>query len=118
MSSVKPVVEIDTVFTADSVEWCPVRNSTGQLLALGTYQLDETTKTRLGSISLYQYSPNSSNLSLTQVAHSQTAILKSGILDIKWLASILACLSHEDTENIANFMQMILVVFAGKKILF
>lgn len=80
--SVKTVVQIDTVFTADSVEWCPGR----QLLALGTYQLDEATRARLGSLSLYQYSSESTDSPLTQVAQSQTGTLKSGILDMKWYA--------------------------------
>ena len=83
-STPRTLVQIDTVLTADSVEWCPV-DSVDQLLALGTYQLDETTRTRLGSLTLFSYNPQTTTLH--PVAQEKTNILKQGVLDIKWFVS-------------------------------
>lgn len=46
--------EVDTVFTADTVEWCPVPGLEG-VVACGTYQLNqhEGSSTRLGSLLLF-----------------------------------------------------------------
>ena len=75
------LAKVDTVFTADSVEWYPV-HSAGQLLALGTYQLQEESRKRVGSLTLFSfidYEP-----CLKQVAKDKTVPLKDGILDMKW----------------------------------
>ena len=69
----------DTILTPDSVEWCPV-DSARPLLALGTYQLDEATRERRGSLGLYQYG----GVTLTRVAQNKTDDIKNGILDMKW----------------------------------
>ncbi len=107
--SVKTLVQIDTVLTADSVEWCPV-SSTKQLLALGTYQLDEATRKRLGSLSLYQYSHEATGDSLSQVAQSHTDSLRSGILDMKWYACV-SIIAGWDVKECS-------LVFIGERILF
>lgn len=46
--------EVDTVLTADTVEWCP-RDGLHQVLAGGTYQLDEEAGVRRGALTLYQW---------------------------------------------------------------
>jgi hypothetical protein len=50
------VAEVDTLLTADSVEWCPV-SGLQEILACGTYQLNqgETGSTRLGSLQLFRW---------------------------------------------------------------
>ena len=48
------VFEVDTVLTADTVEWCP-RDNLHQVLAGGTYQLDEEAGVRRGQLSLYEW---------------------------------------------------------------
>ena len=50
----KKLLEIDTVLTADSVEWSPCEDL-HQVLASGTYQLDEKTGLRHGTLSLYEW---------------------------------------------------------------
>ena len=80
-STPRTSIQADTKLTADSVEWCPV-DSVDQLLALGTYQLDEGTRTRLGSLTLYSYDPQTTTLH--PVAQKKTNVLKQGFLDMKW----------------------------------
>ncbi len=84
------LLEMDTVLTPDSVEWCPM-DSARPLIALGTYQLDEATRERRGSLSLYQYAYG--EVALTQVAQNKTDDIKNGILDMKWCVfnKVLVC---------------------------
>lgn len=49
------LVKLDTILTADSVEWCPFEGFYN-ILACGTYQLDEKSGKRLGNLSLYEQS--------------------------------------------------------------
>lgn len=79
----KRLTQLDTLLTADSVEWCPL-NTSMQLLAVGTYQLDEASQRRHGSLSLVKYSPETSHL--TSLFRASTNKLHSGILDMKWYA--------------------------------
>lgn len=58
------LVEIDTRFTADSVEWCPTPGLE-ELLACGTYQLNEQENLRLGSIMLFDWDGHKSVLEWT-----------------------------------------------------
>ena len=48
------LTEVDTLLTADSVEWCP-RGDLHQVLASGTYQLDEKTGLRRGGLAMYEW---------------------------------------------------------------
>lgn len=80
-STTETLIKIDTVLTADSVEWCPL-DSVQPILTLGTYQLDEGTRERRGSLGLYTYDYKS--ISLKQTAQSETEKLSTGILDMKW----------------------------------
>ena len=83
----KRLTEVDTLLTADSVEWCPT-DTPIQVLAVGTYQLDETSGVRHGSLSLYSYSPTCSTTCtssvLTDLLQDKTIGLHNGILDMKW----------------------------------
>lgn len=42
------------MLTADTVEWCP-RDGLHQILAGGTYQLDEKAGVRRGTLALYEW---------------------------------------------------------------
>jgi len=53
MSCATKLQEFDTILTADSVEWCPCAGLE-QLLACGTYQLEEGGKRR-GSLSFFEW---------------------------------------------------------------
>lgn len=75
------LTEVDTLLTADSVEWCPVDTPT-QVLAVGTYQLDEISGVRHGSLSLYSYVPTSSVLN--DLLQDTNIDLHNGILDMRW----------------------------------
>lgn len=44
---------LDTVLYADSVEWCK-DSRFNDILALGTYQLDEQTGHRIGGVRIYR----------------------------------------------------------------
>lgn len=98
------LVAVDTVLTADSVEWCPVPGLEG-VLACGTYQLNqhESSSTRLGSLLLFHWDGNKwvglagcfadCILSckcliccrLARILENITTKYSFGILDMKWL---------------------------------
>ena len=48
------LAEFDTQLTADSVEWCPV-SGLEEILACGTYQLNQHDNIRLGSLTLFEW---------------------------------------------------------------
>ena len=53
------LAEVDTLLTADSVEWCPC-GDLQQVLASGTYQLDEKTGLRRGELAMYEWNHSTS----------------------------------------------------------
>ena len=55
--------EIDTVLTADSVEWCP-HSGFEQILACGTYQLEDG-GSRRGSLSMFEWVQATSQYAVT-----------------------------------------------------
>uniref|UniRef100_A0A8C5R5P5 Diphthine methyltransferase n=1 Tax=Leptobrachium leishanense TaxID=445787 RepID=A0A8C5R5P5_9ANUR len=81
---------IDTEYSADSAEWCPLDGCTN-ILACGTYQLkkpesgpdDEASDrphTRLGRLYLYSYAADQIFSPVTELQRTETA----AILDMKW----------------------------------
>jgi len=48
------LTKLDTDYHADSVEWCPSENLE-QVLACGTYQLNEKKNVREGSLSIFNW---------------------------------------------------------------
>lgn len=57
MAAEKQLAVFDTRLTADSVEWCPTPGSE-EILACGTYQLNQQETVRLGSLTLFHWDGN------------------------------------------------------------
>jgi diphthamide biosynthesis protein 7 len=71
---------IDTVYSADSVEWCPVPGLQDHFVC-GTYQLDKETDSkdnRKGTLLLFKYDHSENILNKLDTVHTQA------ILDQKW----------------------------------
>ena len=95
---------LDTVLTADAVEWCH-HHSYRSVLACGTYQLNERTGEREGNVQLYRLESGENwcvcsrrfrikelKYSLVSITHSSPELvgcqkceeIHSGVLDMKW----------------------------------
>lgn len=61
MNGIKTVTTFDTIYNADTVEWCPV-SPYHNFLVCGTYQLNEETKNRFGRLYLLKLSTDSLNV--------------------------------------------------------
>ncbi|XP_053682985.1 diphthine methyltransferase isoform X2 [Sabethes cyaneus] len=80
-SKINTLHSYDTLYSADSIEWCPHAPSQ-HLFVCGTYQLDkeeESSKAgRKGRLLLFSYRPDSNSFALEQ------SIETAAILDQKW----------------------------------
>ncbi|XP_022202496.2 diphthine methyltransferase [Nilaparvata lugens] len=85
MKEIRPQFWWDTVYSADSVEWCPDEEF-AHLLLCGTYKLEENNsesgskvpQTRVGLLHLMRLSKTTMGLELVKTLETK------GILDIKW----------------------------------
>lgn len=93
------LAEFDTQLTADSVEWCPVPGLE-EILACGTYQLNQHDNIRLGSLMLFEWEGNKWVHVMRAIACFSTVLFGhrltvlpgtecytsgAGVLDMKWL---------------------------------
>ncbi|KAG7099219.1 hypothetical protein E1B28_001086 [Marasmius oreades] len=84
-------IKIDTVYPADSVEFCP--DSTSDIFACGTYKLLEgqtsniAGQNRVGQCLIYKWSSDESHISAEKIQH----IDLPAVLDMKW--------SHKSASN-------------------
>ena len=75
------VSELETRLTADSVEWCSGPSQLlSEIVAVGTYQLDEETGAKSGELSLLRSDPSCSATPLSILETRDT----EAILDMKW----------------------------------
>lgn len=69
-------VSYDTVYPADTVEWCPISDY-NYIFACGTYKLDEVTNSKTGTINLFVLSYQN-KIQLIQ------SVPEDAVLDLKW----------------------------------
>ena len=104
-SKVSTIVQFDTKFSADSVEWCPTNTN---YFVCGTYQLIEATSTenevrssennsRVGSMILFKF--NNSSKHLLEVQTISTA----AVTDMKWCNHINGTLLLGVTSSSGKF---------------
>lgn len=74
--SVDFCVSYDTIYPADCVEWCPIFEY-NNIFVCGTYKLDETNKSKTGTINLFALD-NQNKIKLIQ------SISEDAVLDLKW----------------------------------
>lgn len=74
--SVDLYVSYDTIYPADTVEWCPI-SKYNDVFVCGTYKFDETNKSKTGTINLFALD-NQNKIKLIQSIH------KEAVLDLKW----------------------------------
>lgn len=74
--SVNHFESYDTIYPADTVEWCPVLEY-NNLFVCGTYKLNEADKSKIGTINLFALD-NQNKIKLIQ------SISEDAVLDLKW----------------------------------
>lgn len=74
--SVNHIVSYDTIYPADTVEWCPIQEY-NNVFVCGTYKLNETDKSKTGTINLFALD-NQNKIKLIQ------SIQEDAVLDLKW----------------------------------
>ncbi len=94
------LARVDTDHTADAAEFCPFARLTeiegaDDLFAVGTYELQQSTGRRFGSVTLYQLhhahtAPDASAEEDSHVTLSQRHKIETeeGVLDLKWFLTI------------------------------
>lgn len=75
-------VSYDTVYPADTVEWCPISEH-NNLFVCGTYKLDEANKSKTGTIDLFCLD-RENKIKLIQ------SIPEDAVLDLKWNTHLLS----------------------------
>lgn len=70
------IASYDTIYPADTVEWCPITEY-NNVFVCGTYKLNETDKSKTGTINLFELD-NQNKIKLLQ------SIQEDGVLDLKW----------------------------------
>lgn len=74
--NVKLLTSHDTIFPADTVEWCPITDY-HNVFVCGTYKLDELTKSKTGTINLFVLD-GCNKIKLIQ------SLPEDAVLDLKW----------------------------------
>lgn len=69
-------VSYDTIYPADTVEWCPISDY-NYVFACGTYKLDEATNSKTGAINLFALN-HQNKIQLMQ------SVSEDAVLDLKW----------------------------------
>lgn len=69
-------VSYDTIYPADTVEWCPI-SEYNDVFVCETYKLHETNKSKTGTINLFSLD-HKNKIKLIQSIH------KDAVLDLKW----------------------------------
>lgn len=72
----------DTIYPADTVEWCPILEY-NNVFVCGTYKLDEINKLKTGTINLFALD-NQSKIKLIQ------SIPEDAVLDLKWNSRVVS----------------------------
>lgn len=75
-------VSYDTIYPADTVEWCPILEY-NDVFVCGTYKLNETDKSKTGTINLFVLD-HKNKIKLIQSIH------KDAVLDLKWNSHIVS----------------------------
>lgn len=75
-SKVDHFVSYDTIYPADTVEWCPILGY-NNIFVCGTYKLEEANKSKIGTINLFALD-NLNQITLIQ------SISGNAVLDLKW----------------------------------
>lgn len=75
----------DTELTADAVEWCPAaRPRARQLVAVGTYQLNQETGEKYGRVHLVRLQDDAESGSVPSSVALAHVVDTEAILDLKW----------------------------------
>lgn len=76
ISSVDVFESYDTIYPADTVEWCPIIEY-NHVFVCGTYKLDEANKSKTGTINLFILDEQN-KIKLIQ------SVPEDAVLDLKW----------------------------------
>lgn len=80
--SVDHFASYDTIYPADTIEWCPIPEY-HNVFVCGTYKLHEATKSKTGTINLFSLD-NQNKIKLIQ------SVPEDAVLDLKWNSCIVS----------------------------